>query len=245
MEDLDSIMDDISPVTPKENNSNYNRKPYNDNKKKDEWKAVCDEDMYPKRIEDISDNFKRDKKYFVFEHHGELTDEEINKVVKVATYLMQKGFIFRHSGDSNNKVQNAILAANENIVVHSYLPWKKFNTNIENPYFFKVDKNGCSVAAAYRNNFNDLKRPYKTILARNIHLMLGKELDRPATLLLTYTKDGLETTGRDMDFNLVGNVVFFLKIAKESNIPVFNLFNSDATTRLKELVNSVSPVADI
>ena len=48
-----------------------------------------------------------------------------------------------------------------------------------------------------------------------------------------------------MDFKVVGNVVFFLKLAKEASIPVFNLHKDDAIDRLKEYINSIVPNDEI
>ena len=182
MDDILDLLDEVEM-----NKDKYANEPVKPKQEKKDFKFVCDGDIEPMKIDAIESNFKRDKLYFVLETYGDIPKEQQDKLVKVAIYLINNGFIFRHTGDKDNEVQNRILEETENYVKHTYLPWKKFNANIENPYLFKVTKEACSLAKGYNSAFDRLPTAVKSILGRNVHAMLGKELDRPATLFLTYT----------------------------------------------------------
>jgi len=231
MDDILDLLDEVEM-----NKDKYSKNTVEPKKKNSEFKFICDGDIRPKKVEEIEHNFKRDKLFFALETFGDIPDDKKDNIVKVALFLIKNGFIFRHTGDSNNDIQNRILEEAGNYIIHTYIPWKKFNANIENPYLFKINKDACMVASAYNSAFNRIPTTVKSILARNVHTVLGKELDRPLTLLLTYTEGGDETVKKDMDFKKIGNVFFFLRLCKAANVPVFNLYNSDAVTRLNDYI---------
>ena len=64
------------------------------------------------------------------------------------------------------------------------------------------------------------------LMARNCYQVLGKDLETPSEFIICWTKDGQATGGTGQA----------LRIAKKNNIPVFNLYNPDATEQLKDYI---------
>ena len=169
---------------------------------------------------------------------GEEVPQEIkDKTLKIAMSMGAKGYTVRHTGDSKDALQTAIIEA-EGVKFDSYLPWKKFNANIEAPKVFKGTPSAYGIAANSHRGFKKLPNAVRAILARDVMSILGPDCMSPVTLLLAYTKCGSEAISREMDFKVTGNLSFMLKVAGDSNVPVFNLKNEDATTRLIELLKS-------
>jgi len=161
------------------------------------------------------------------------------KFVELTKVLGAKGYTYRHTGDADNAMQNEMLEVND-VKIESYLPWKKFNPDIISPTVYKPLGAAYEIAANSHRGYTKLPPSVRTILARDVHAMLGKDLNNPVDFLIGYTLDGAEALsgGKKLDYAVTGNLAFYMKIAEESNIPVFNLKNADAIKRLSVLLSS-------
>lgn len=205
---------------------------------KDEFDYWNDVNVEPKKP-DVA-NFNSTGKSFtmcVFNQREDLPEAVEEKLFKIASYLVGKGWLFRHTGDAKDKLQNRILEL-DGVVSQSYLPWKKFNLLIERPKLFKPKGPAFQIAANSHKGYKKLGPAVRFILARNVHAILGPKVDDPVTLVLGYSKDGAEALKRDMDFKLTGDLAFYLKVCEDSNIPVFNSKNEDVTKKLSEFLKS-------
>lgn len=92
-----------------------------------------------------------------------------------------------------------------------YLPWKNFNNN-KSPYF-KVSKEAIQLAKKYHPLGEELKYPSTLFMCRNCYQVLGLDLKTPVEFIVCWTHAGLDSGGTGQA----------LRIAKDLNIPVYNL----------------------
>lgn len=192
---------------------------------------------------DINPNdFKKEGKTFaivLWSDRENIEEDILEHFIKIAKALSNRGFTFRHNGSSSNKVQNAILAI-DNIQAESYLPWGKFNTNIQKPLLKYPTTIAYELAAGSRKNFGKLPPAVRALVANRFNLLLGKNCNNPCDVVIVYSKDGLEAFTKDTDFKVLGDVTDAIRICKKSNIPLFNLGKEDVLPRLSEFIKSKS-----
>lgn len=190
-------------------------------------------DIQPANID--VEKFNRSGKSFavyVFPEN-DVPDEAADKIFAVAKGLMEKGFIFRHTGNKDNALQNRICAI-EGAIVKSFLPWKKFNTNVEDPVL--STPMGYRIAIGIHKKFMQLPAAVRAILARDVNALVGPEATDQVDLVLAWTDGGNEALTKNTDFKKVGNNVFILQVAKRANLPVVNVYNSNFIDKLKEII---------
>lgn len=83
----------------------------------------------------------------------------------------------------------------------------------------------------------------RKLQARNTNQIFGAKLDTPVDFVLAWTQDGLE------DYNMrsikSGGTGQAIDMASRKGIPVINLANPDWRQRLDEILNKVSPTANL
>lgn len=102
-----------------------------------------------------------------------------------------------------------------------FLPWKGFNENTST--LFTPDPKAFDLAASVHPNYKFLKRPVKLLIARNMHQILGPNLDDPVEFVVCWTKDGCES--HETYGSKTGGTGSAIAIASKVGIPVYNLFN--------------------
>jgi hypothetical protein len=200
-------------------------------KKKNLYEATAD-DVKPAKV-DVSQFNKTKKTFVIATARGKDTVPEAvkEKIVEVAKILSKKGYVFRHNAGADDEVQNAVMQI-EGIKAESYIPWKKFNVKVKEPYFTKSTEKAYGIGSNSHKVFWKLPNPVRAILAMNVHSMLGPKCDDPTDLLIGYSECGSESITKNMEFKKSGNLTFFLKLAEDSNVPVFNFKKEDAVQRL-------------
>lgn len=187
------------------------------------------------------EDFKRSGKSFAVAYYGDerkISDEVVEKFVKVSKYLSTKGFTFRHYGAHDSKLQNAILAITD-IKSASYLPWGNFNPNIVKPVQKWNTKEGYERACGYHAKFNKIPAGIRAKLASQITAMFTEKFNDPINLLLCYNENGDETITKDSKFEDLGNLSFFFRVANNTNIPIYNLKKDDSITKVVEYVKNM------
>jgi len=234
MDDLFNVLDDDKSAfeelteTPKES------KPFSFKKKKINYWEETD----IKQLDIDVSKFDTTKKSFVIYTHPDrdLGEEAKELIHGVAKALMAKGFTFRHTGGEDNELQNLILQ--EEGFKETYLPWKKFNSKVEDPLVSKPSDDSFGIAVTYHKGYAKLPPAIRFIIARDVNALLGHDLTKPTTLVLGWSEDGLEAIGKEkIDFKKSGNLSYIIRIATDSNIPVFNLKNKESLTKLKEFIS--------
>jgi len=179
-----------------------------------------------------------DKSFTILLHKSEegLPPQIEDKLIELSKVLLAKGYIFRYNGD-NDSTFGKILNI-EGGLIDTYLPWKKFNTEVT-PKMIRPVEQAYKHASYYHLAFAKLPNPVRTILARDVHVLTGEDCKRPVRFIVCYTPDGCETKEK-INFKTTGNLSFSITIASNINIPVFNLKNDDAVNRLVEYIKTIN-----
>lgn len=114
--------------------------------------------------------------------------------------------------------------------VKLFLPWPGFNKHnqatLEHP-----TPEAYEIAANYHPAWQFLTRPVKALLARNVHQVLGENLDDPVLMVVCWTPDGtLDGKGRDS-----GGTGMALRVAagEAPNAMIFNIQRPDHRERIE------------
>lgn len=98
-----------------------------------------------------------------------------------------------------------------------YIPWEGFeNRYPNNKNIFLYKKEALEIAKKYHPAWYKLSLGAKYLMARNVHQILGRNLDDPVKFVICWTKDGKASGG-------TGQAI---RIAKDMDIKVFNLKNN-------------------
>jgi len=96
-----------------------------------------------------------------------------------------------------------------------FLPWDGFNgKKADNRQYFAPQEN-LDLVKKYHPNFSRLSQAGRKLMSRNSNQVLGPDLNDPVDFILCWTKDGKASGGTGQA----------LRMAKDYNIPIFNLKN--------------------
>jgi len=151
---------------------------------------------------------------------------------RLAQILAQKGFTLRSGGANGSDLafEHGCNAANGPKEI--YLPWEGFNGNESE--LFEIDKYAYPVASElYGDRWTEINSSVKKLMARNVHQVLGRDIQHPiySDMLICWTPDGCQTESKRT--RKTGGTGQAIALADRLDIPVFNLFNIDATKRLQ------------
>jgi len=216
-------------------------KPFESNEKKDDKKFDYYGNPDVKPIKPDPSKFKKPGKTFMVainNYNTTIPKDTVDEIVKIAKALFSKGWKFRHNGSEDDLIQNAILEI-EDANVESYIPWKKFNTKIKNPYLTKATPDAYHIASAgFGKFFKERSNGLRSIFAMAVNTMLGEDCKSPVGLVIAWNEDGAEVLDNKPNYKTLGNLAFYLRICEWSNIPVFNVKNEDAVSRIVKTLKS-------
>lgn len=147
---------------------------------------------------------------------------------RVARRLEANGYVL-YSGACDG-ADKAFSAGCTNKV--EFIPWKGFQGNIGG--IVCVSDIALQLASNIHPNWAGCSKGARKLHARNCHQILGLDLRSPVDFVVCWTQDGAEvlTTSR------TGGTGQAIRLANKFNIPVFNLYNSDAIDRIKKYLDS-------
>ena len=93
----------------------------------------------------------------------------------------------------------------------------------QGPHDYPTLPKAYEIAGKHHVAWEYLPDWHKDLIARNVHIVLGSQLDNPSEFLLAWTEDGIFTT-KDRT-KKSGGTGHTIEIACEHGIPVFNLNN--------------------
>lgn len=96
-----------------------------------------------------------------------------------------------------------------------YLPWQGFND--KDSEYCEVSDEAIALAKKYHPNWSSLKKSGTLFMGRNCYQVLGINLDDPVDFIICYTENGEEKGGTSQA----------IRIAKDYQVPVFNIWNND------------------
>ncbi len=142
----------------------------------------------------------------------------MNVMTLSAKRLSKRGYVLRSGGADGADSAFAQGAEFKEI----FLPWKGFN-GLNSPYAV-ASEHAMIEAEKFHPAWNRLSNGAKALHARNMHQILGPNLDDPVDFVLCWTPEGLGQGG-------TGQAI---RIAKKYDIPVFDM-GHDIMTTLKRL----------
>jgi hypothetical protein len=165
-----------------------------------------------------------------------LTPPEILTLMReVAGALASRGYCLRTGGadGADQAFYDGAVGLGEQVEL--FLPWPGFHGwRARGPgvrLFERPTPEAYRLAEQYHPNWRNVRRGPRSLHARNVHIVLGPNLDEPVRLICCWTPAG----------ELVGGTAQALRIAAHHNIPVFNL--ADPMTRQRVLSSIRGPHA--
>lgn len=137
-----------------------------------------------------------------------------------ARELEKLGFCLRSGGADGADI------AFENGVTYNkqiFLPWNGFNGRQENGMTYIIPEENLEYVKKYHPAAHRLKPGALKLMSRNTNQVLGPDFKTPSEFVLCWTKDGKSSGGTGQA----------LRIAKDHNIPIFNLFNKNTLSEFK------------
>ena len=167
-------------------------------------------------------------KAYAFIANKEAPADIIALAGKIAKRLDEMGYTTRTGGTEG--LEDSVEAAVSKVEV--YIPWKDFNQKASK--FNRNDKSAADLVKPFHPTFDTLKPAIQAIVARNVHIILGKNLQSPVGFVVCWSADGVEHA-KDKTAK-TGFVGIPIAIASSLKIPVFNLKNADALERMKQFI---------
>lgn len=96
------------------------------------------------------------------------------------------------------------------------------------------DKKAQDMAQKFHPAWDRCNEQARRLHARNCMIVLGAALNNPVDFVLCWTPDGAETASHTG--HRTGGTGQAIRVAHFYNIPVFNLFNANAITRLDRII---------
>lgn len=128
-----------------------------------------------------------------------------------------------------------------------YLPWNGFNWRLESkPEGIIVPSYSQMVMAEklarkYHPSFDRLSPKARMLITRNTFQILGLTLNTPVDMVICYTPDGsIGTTTYK-----TGGTGQAIRMAKDLNIPIYNLGKADHLAKIDEFVHQWCNTSDI
>ena len=165
------------------------------------------------------------------------TPEDIQNVMtNLAMKLSWSGGYTLRSGGADGAdyaFWRGACQAYSEVMAEIYIPWNGFNNcgtpnpNIIVAKYLSNWKEAEYIAQGIHPAWDKLSRGAKALHTRNIYQVLGKDLDSPSKFLVCYAKE-------TKDGNISGGTRTAYVLAKEYNIPCFNLIREDHLKRVQE-----------
>jgi hypothetical protein len=168
-------------------------------------------------------------KPYVITGNDEAPQEVLDRMVAIVKDLEKAGYTLRNGGMKGPEDITEKAATNKEV----HLPWKGFD-NKDSKFTF-TSNHAKDLAKQFHPAFDGVKPVVQTFLAKNVRMIMGKDLKSPALFLITWSMDGAETMAeKSIKTGTTGHSV---AIACALRIPVFNLQKPDAEKRLRAYLN--------
>lgn len=158
-------------------------------------------------------------KYYAGIGSRETPIELKEKIKIIVEFLDSKDYTLRSGGAPGADSFFEEFTNNKEI----FIPWKDFNGNPSQ--LFKPSNESFEMAKKYHPNWNRLSFGARKLMGRNCHQVLGLDLKTPVDFIVCWTKDGGETGGTGQA----------LRIARDLNISIFNLFFDDTFEKILKI----------
>lgn len=152
----------------------------------------------------------------------ETPDEIQQAMTKIATILSGANYILRSGGaDGADKAFENGAKLKE-----IYIPWRGFNGSTST-LIKGEDATARRIASTIHPAWHRCTEPARKLHTRNIFQVLGADLNIKSQFVICWTSDGKPSGGTATAMNLAMN----------NNIPVFNMYYTNAIEMLQNLIN--------
>ena len=118
-----------------------------------------------------------------------------------------------------------------------YLPFKGFQSH--RSLCYPPSQEALGLAARYHPNWMHLSGTARALMARNMHQVLGADLNTPSRFILCWTPDGCQSLlERSSSTGGTGQAI---ALASDRSIPVFNLARQDMEQRIHNFLAHSTP----
>ena len=163
---------------------------------------------------------------------GEIPEELFVPAREVFAAFAEKGFTLRYNADKKDKLSKCaydVMKARTEV----FMGWPGFNKEMD-PKLKAPSMKAREALAFYNKNYVKLPAAVRAIMSAQMHLLLGEELTVPVNAYICYSPDGTESSATKIDYKTTGHISHMIDICTKLDIPVFNLHNPDAVSRLKQ-----------
>lgn len=108
--------------------------------------------------------------------------------------------------------------------VELYLPWNGYNDRYNNVVLYEPTYDAIQMAKSFHPAGSRLTQGALKLHGRNSHIVLGKDLDKPVSFVICYTKPKTGGTSQA------------LRIAESLNIPIINFWYDSAESQYNEIL---------
>jgi hypothetical protein len=136
--------------------------------------------------------------------------EVCGMMTRIAIWLAEQGYILRSGGAQGaDKAFEAGAKGKEVLRPNDCLPWAR------------------SRASDYNPNLFNMKSYVQNLLGRNMQIILGREGNEPVKFVICWAESETQ-----------GGTSYGIRLARDNNIPVFNIFNITDKRDLHKLLLS-------
>lgn len=146
-----------------------------------------------------------------------------DKMLAIAAFMRDKGYILRSGGADGSDLSFESGAGDMKEI---FIPWKNFNGSGSDLYH--ISWQALEMAEKYHPKWDTLSQGARKLMARNCYQVLGLDLRTPVDLIVCWTHDG----------GIVGGTGQALRMARDLDIPVFNLYNEGAEFDVRNYVQA-------
>jgi len=145
-----------------------------------------------------------------------------------ALELNKEGYTLRSGGAPGADTYFEEVAIKKEI----FLPWCGFNkrpgSRGEPPvtYIQSPSDEAIEMARKVIERYDNRPHTARMLLARNMHQVLGEDLESPVEMVICWTKEG----------QVVGGTAHAIRIAKRHKIPVFNMARANDVNMLRMML---------
>lgn len=143
--------------------------------------------------------------------------------------LAKLGFVLRSGAapGADTAFEDGCKSVNGEMEI--YLPWRGFNGNSSS--LFNPSNEAAEIASMTHPGWAHCSQAAKKLHARNVHQVMGQDLNTPSAFVVCWTRDGCEHGSKRSQ--RTGGTGQAISIASGQGLSIYNLFNNDAEMRLE------------
>lgn len=156
--------------------------------------------------------------------------EQLRETVRrLGQLLTEHGFTIRTG--CMDGMEKMVMETLPSVELH--IPWKGFNQIQQAHSTFNTDE-VKEFTKRYLPDWGTIKEVIQAFYCKDTRLVLGKNLKEPAQVSIIWSEDGIESPA--VRTSRSGHAGMIATLSRAMSIPVFNLNNPDAETRLRQFL---------